>query len=49
MLPKMKMVFQLNQKNELSALNGSVVIKATYLNEDNEEEKSRRNKIKNNR
>lgn len=36
----------IKSKNELSALNGSVVIKATYLNEDNEEEKAGEIKLK---
>lgn len=36
----------IKSKNELSALNGSVVIKATYLNEKNEEEKAGEIKLK---
>lgn len=36
----------IKSKNELSALNGSVVIKATYLNEKNEEEKAGKIKLK---
>ena len=36
----------IKSKNELSALNGSVVIKVTYLNENNEEEKVGEIKLK---